>query len=362
MISTLTERINTDWLSKVMSSLRLDYRTAAVAWSIFSLARDIGLALAYGVLYPTSSNVGLLGDPGPLLHDCLVHPIMIAYFCWLQTNGLNAFSSLLRENIVRNDEETERILNKHLARLRNRRIYWLAVLVSTGAILGWFLSLRFTPVSVAGLYWLMAHPMLLWWTSPAIFVVAYAIAMSVYDIAIIVIGLNDLFRHKRISVDILNPDGAGGLGAIGQLISSLGYVIAALGATYSVLILLHGVASRNDTPTIVGIAFYVVLAPAVFLTPLWSTHKKMVEFRNDTLRELAGGIRTAFSGFLNGQDHTAEQIESLLRNTQQTYAMRDLVMRFPTWPVNTGTFRKFFGLVYSTIIPAVLSLGANLLK
>ena len=54
--------------------------------------------------------------------------------------------------------------------------------------------------------------------------------------------------------------------------------------------------------------------------------------------------------------NAADKTEPLLKRLHQLSEERDMVYRFPVWPFDTSSLRKFFGLAFTPLVPILTSL------
>jgi hypothetical protein len=200
----------------------------------------------------------------------------------------------------------------------------------------------------------------MWVRSPIDGLTLYALTIAVYDVIVIVSALNGMLenpRIRRIRVAPFHPDGAGGMGSIGRFAANLGYGIGTIGLSLSLAAIQDpaSVVSMSNYSLVIEIGIYLVLAPILFVIPLWTAHSTMVASRDHLQKEISLEFNTAFAQMHAARSGSADAIEPLLEKVRQLDEAHTLVNRFPVWPVNVGSFRKFFGLILSPLVPAVFS-------
>jgi glucan phosphoethanolaminetransferase (alkaline phosphatase superfamily) len=265
------------------------------------------------------------------------------------------FQILISEKVVDNNVRTKKLLKKYSGFFSNHIISVLILLISIFIVAAWYLSSFSMPQSNIQGYWVTANPWIGIVVSPVLFVVAFALINMIYDCLVVVIALNDFFKNTPIHVNVLNPDRAGGLGVIGRFVANLSYFIALLGLTYSITLISYKSDFWTNYPVLIAVVAYVILAPFVFFAPLWTAHLKMLEFRDNTLRDLARQFNISLLEFRAAKIKSQDDADLYIKNIKQIYELRELIMKFPAWPFNTSAFIKFFGLVYSTLIPGLIS-------
>ena len=199
---------------------------------------------------------------------------------------------------------------------------------------------------------------------PVDFLAFYLLTIAVYDLVVVTLAINDLFRHQRIQVQPFHPDKAGGLGAVGRFVANIGYGIGAMGLFLLLVWLQSSInaTTLNNLLLIAMLIVYVLLAPTSFFIPLWSAHTAMLAYRDRLGKVVSQEFDGAFARLHTPRVEDADQAELLLKRIRQLDEERELLERFPVWPFDASSVRKFFGLALSPLIPIVTSLLLDLLS
>jgi len=107
---------------------------------------------------------------------------------------------------------------------------------------------------------------------------------------------------------------------------------------------------------------YLILAPVSFFSPLRSAHSAMLLYQKGLIMNISEEFDRVFSQLKSSQTNNADQNEPFLKRIRQLEEERELVYRFPVWPFDTASLRKFFGLAFSPLIPVVTSLLIDLIS
>jgi hypothetical protein len=101
---------------------------------------------------------------------------------------------------------------------------------------------------------------------------------AIIQLGIAAQAIGRLLRSFPIHIQLLHPDGCGGLRVVGNLLSLVLCVAAVLGgAGLCIVLALHGTAwapAHRPEPYVLG-GFYLVLLPLAFLHLLWRPHQLM---------------------------------------------------------------------------------------
>lgn len=156
----------------------------------------------------------------------------------------------------------------------------------------------------------------------------------------------------------------GGLGAVGRFVANIGYGIGAMGLFLLLVWLQSSIDSTalNNLLLIEMFIVYALAAPTSFFIPLWSAHTAMLAYRNQLSKTISREFDDAFARLHSPRIEDADQAEPLLKRIRQLDEERELLERFPVWPFDAASVRKFFGLALSPLIPIVTSLVLDLLS
>ena len=100
---------------------------------------------------------------------------------------------------------------------------------------------------------------------------------------------------------------------------------------------------------------YLILAPLIFFLPLRSAHYAMVSFRNQLASEISFEYDSTFEKLRISHSSDSEEMEVILQKLHQLDETRNIIMKFPIWPFNTSSIRRFFGLTLSPLLPVAIS-------
>lgn len=351
---------NREWLSSILSRLKLTPFRAALLMAALHLIVDLPMWLLFRA---TLEAKGLAVQPADLVYEFLVHPVILGYFCWLQGAGNGLFEKLVSGKIIESETHLQGVIAECRKRLQSRWVPRVGLVLSLIAAC-WFV-LAFAPLPGLQLYsetpyqsWITAHPAIVWSQVPGFILVFYALLMTIYDLVIITIALNDALRNQKAKVEPFHPDKAGGLGFIGRFSANLGYFIGALGLLQSV----RAIQTQTDLSAphnyvfVLGLALYLLLAPTIFFLPMWTTHAAMIGYRDRLLADISTKFNSTLLQLRALRQEGGEQIEALLQEIQQLDEARAMVIaQTPVWPFNVGNLKKFFGLVLSPIVPFITS-------
>ncbi len=228
-------------------------------------------------------------------------------------------------------------------------------------------------LSVLGLWTIRAYSMgkdAYWfevrWYFP-MHVIAWSLAIYILYVAVIrqvvfIADLSVLFRNTVIHVNPLEPDGVGGLGAVGALISWTIVFLIALGLLISIFIgttykFGDNIFARPDTLS--AFAFYVVLAPFVLIVPTVAVRNAMLKARSVLLAPIAEEFRRALEQTMDGGQVNEKELGGQNERLKALQERHKIIMdTYPILPISENVL-KIFSLAASIpylsgIVPVVI--------
>jgi hypothetical protein len=179
-------------------------------------------------------------------------------------------------------------------------------------------------------------------------------------------AIGKLLRTFPIHIQLLHPDGCGGLRVVGNLLSLVLSVAAVLGgAGLCIVLALQGTAwapTHRPEPYVLG-GFYLVLLPSAFLHLLWRPHQLMDQRRDQLLKPAARVLNAAIlANRPSPADETSrlkDKAEALEELTRQHKLLDEAC---PRWPLRTRRLRPVIATaVLPVIIPVVTAVISKFL-
>ena len=190
--------------------------------------------------------------------------------------------------------------------------------------------------------------------------------MGVLTLGRVLVGLlfiGRFFQSFRIKVNAMSPDGAGGIGFVGQMLVVSALIATAFGAAATGLVYVNLAAGNNPLGrleiVILGL-IYLILTPLLFDSLMWAPHRAMLRAREEALKPLAEEYQKVSAQRIRSGKGSVEAIKSktdhLLEIKRQYELIRD---SFPVWPLDTRSLRS---LLATSIIPAVSTLFSGFIS
>ena len=80
------------------------------------------------------------------------------------------------------------------------------------------------------------------------------------------------------------------------------------------------------------------------------------------LKKVSDEFNGMFAKLTGLPSRETDQVENLLKKIRQLEEEREIISKFPVWPFNSASFRKFFSLVLSPLVPVLTSLLLDLVS
>lgn len=361
MNTLVTQLDNREWLSLIIRQTKLRPLITAIVFSVINFLIALALALYFHTWSSSSTTRGLSADFSGLVFYLLVQPVIFGYFCWLQSSIKQLFWQMASEGLFESEMGLRKVLVECRDRLQNKWVSRVAGLLSIAFFVWQVIVYSHYPDKLA---WITSHPAIVWLRSPADALAFYALIIVLYDLIIIFTALNNLFKNQLVQVHPFHPDNAGGLGVIGRFTTNLSYGIAVIGIALSLAIIQDPASIFNLTNFGVIIMFilYLFLTPTIFIVPLWSSHLAMIGYRDRLIQEIAKEFDIIFAKMRAQRSSKIAQRDLFLKRIQELNDERNLIYRFPTWPFNSQSVRRFFSIAFSPLVPVIASIVLDLVS
>jgi hypothetical protein len=290
------------------------------------------------------ASLGGPGDLVALLYALILFPSGFAIYLLLPGAVAGLFWTLGATGVIaeRRDSPSEQSYEDFLGQLAAWfDVRWLAV-GSLLLVVGYWVyrPIGWVPGDIQGHVALVARWSYPWLRAGLIIAYSptlYGVVLSVARLTIALIFTARLFGSFHIRINPLHPDGAGGLGVFGRLLTA-SILIAAAPATAVLAIGLVFALAHLNPFTYAELwsfgAFTLVFIPLIAVTWLWMPHRAMVDARDRMLQPLADEFLRAIP--LPSPAETSDpatikaDTDRLVEYKRRYELLRDTS---PTWPV-----------------------------
>ena len=351
---------NRDWLSAFLKRSRLTPLGAGLILAALNLLLNGVLAYRSGTWLSSPAGMGLLDDYQVLVFTGLFQPTVMATFCWLPHGIQRLYAGIAKEGVF-DSEERLKLSYEHLRKqLHSPLLVPVALVWAVWSTYAEY-YIFFHPLTSS---WIQAQPEAFWLRVPLEFLFNFMLAMGFYDFMVVLTAVRKVFREGPIRVQPFHPDRAGGLGAVGRFTANIGYAVGAVGLFLTIVLFQRPPGTALLYNLMIGCMFavYFVMAPIGFYFPLWSAHAAMLSVRDSLARDISSEYDTVHARLQSLRSKDAEENEPLLKRLRQLNEERNLIDRYPVWPFDASSLRKFFGLAFSPLVPILTSLLIDVLS
>jgi hypothetical protein len=202
----------------------------------------------------------------------------------------------------------------------------------------------------------------LWHFLVASVIAAYLMLLLARLYVVFACFAEEIAAHGALRIRPTHPDGSGGLLPIGQaaLCLSLAIFVSGLGLT---VIALQAIASETPFSVffVVLCVLYGFLGALLFFLPQLPLRRRMLEARRDYLADATRLFRGVDTQHL--EDLRAQRFDSgALQGQGALGALINQATDMAVWPFDRKTFRRFFALLVSPILPVILRQLAPVLR
>ena len=375
--------------------LRARLHLSPVAFGLLILLANIlvdgFLGWRYDVFLTTSGTPGLLQDYMALVTDLVFNPVMSGLYLWVPLGTARLFERLQGSRIFKSDSSVARVVDQYRPLYMNRWFFYIALVLSLGfslsQVAGYYGRLPWKPVGG----YLDLHPAMSLARAPFWLLNVYVVAYAAFNVGVTIFVLRKLFGTHEIRLQPLHPDGCGGLGSLSEFSTRIAVGIAAIGLMISAATVLEIQQGTiwNAFPVLAGVVAYAAFAPLFFFWPLGTAHDAMQEAKDAEMLMLARefdrlydeikseivdrsqdsiksatGCRAILSFIVPAKEESLREVVSSqalekLENLRQLY---HIAGEFPVWPFDTRNLRRFFTVVTTPLVPAIISVIVEVVK
>lgn len=314
-----------------------------------ALLGALSLATITGSLLPNSNQIGFLQSWIGWIWGFVIAPIVTGYYVWIA----NAIGDLLLKLQKSETIEIQKLDIDNVVPIYKSpfRFYFS---VSCAVILGVVYVL--TRSDLPG--WASANSIILGSTTTTMLLLGYMVGILATTLIANVWALQVIFKKKKLKLNPLHPDRCGGLKALSDYSLKTVYLAAAAGfviglseyrfMTYDILLkywYIH-----------LSIPLYLIITTISFFAPLSAAHNGMKDAKEELLAHIAQHFRKNYAETYSRLDKSPEKLRGEIDKVQQLHILYDLTDKFPVWPFDVTTLRRFFASATTPFIPLIVGL------
>lgn len=303
-----------------------------------------------------------------------VIPAGLAFYPWVTRVTGSLFAGLYIAGVVQRDyNEVRNLVCQSRASVRShicdKRWTYAAISVALVEVIIW------TITGLVGRDWdktpYIGHDIWLHYVIliPATLGANYMLYIMVAREIATIRGLFRLFNEgrdggrgvERVNVQPWHPDGCGGLGRLRDYAIRFSYLVAIVAVALLLLIYdsvsMYGIRGSliNDPGMWAGIVAYVVLAPGLFFLTLGSAHRAMLSEKHSRLRAISTQLDREYQNTSSNLSAEGAVLGTSLDKIKRLHDLYELTVKFPVWPFDLATLRRFGTAVVAPFITVAVS-------
>jgi hypothetical protein len=176
-----------------------------------------------------------------------------------------------------------------------------------------------------------------------------------------------LVKETSVGINFFHRDRCGGLREIGRLGLRNQYSLSIVGI--NIILMVYILAKTNPSldriwgpeameMVIISVGLYLLGAPIAFLGPLVPFHKPMLEAKQAYLSDISEARRDEYRRIIKNCS-SCDSAEPDIQRMERIERLQSLVERFPVWPFDTNTLRKFSLSYLAPVLTAIGMKGAD---
>ncbi len=335
-----------------------------------------GLGLLLYTLIPTLSASALrqhLFQWPTILLFWVMGPLLLAFYPWMIRSAGRLFADLYLDGVVTKEKNRlpkllktvrdfmkDQLLNKQwiytaLGITAAAQVYW----VTTGTIGDDWAKIPYIGSDILLYNMLKILPLALG---------LYMLLMGVARIIVTIRGLFKLFGNKTnekndiesIHIQPWHPDKCGGLGKLNKHAIRISYFIAFLGFWLALNVYISVLrfdvqqSLATDTGLWIGVVGYIILAPVIFFLTLASARGAMLRSKTEHLHRISGQLDTAYEEARQFDKNSSINLSKSVKNVKLLNDLYMLTSKFPVWPFDLATVRRFATAWVAPFLPIVI--------
>lgn len=321
---------------------------------LFGLSHLLGIALLSTLVAFISQSMWIDGSDIGLFEDwivwsliILVIPVISGYYLWSYESIVELFEHLKKTDIIEIPGDQFRVILSSAYSSKWRILFVLSVTFFSTSI---FYASRSDILS-----WTSSGNLIKICSTICTAWCFYLGTMLIANLISNALVLNKVFRNKKLSINPLHPDRAGGLHKLGYYSVKTAYLIGSMGILLGLVE--YQFAAEGLSSVYWGIHIfipaYIILSLLCFFFPLLAAHKGMEAARESLLDNISIQFREDYLKIHSDLTGTADQIENGSKKIKALQEFYKLTEGFPVWPFDTKTLSRYLLTVPSPFIPVL---------
>jgi len=299
-----------------------------------------------GYLFPRSDGLSSVSDWPGLLITFFTHPAIYLFYCFEQERIFTALiERLANAQNVRDYQVFEEGLRKTLNLKK-----WIA-LASLLTIAGYILHVKAVLAHPTLSYYYPNKFILFFINAPTSSLAGYMVCLVAIRYLIAVVSLFKYFKSFKPKINLLHPDGCGGLSFIGKFVFDSFVLVAIMAIDLSLLIVINlQQINRNPftEPSFLSLlGFYLLLLPISFFIPLFSATRSIQYAKQSIQRQIENELDHQVSILFENENPLDSILLNRVLNLRRLYQLSKISIV----PIDRATVLYFSMLILISLLP-----------
>jgi len=179
-----------------------------------------------------------------------------------------------------------------------------------------------------------------------------------------VYSLRKVLRDKKFNLNPLHPDKCGGLRVLSEYSLKTAYLASAFGVVIGMTEYRYislGIIDKYWYLHL-SIPVYIICATICFLLPLNASHAGMKKSKEELLHNIAMQFQNDYFRTRAELKQDAAGLKNEVEKIQQLQILYEMTDKFPVWPFDVTTLRRFAATLTIPVIPILIGIASKLIE
>lgn len=304
-----------------------------------------------GYLFPRSDGLSSVSDWPGLVITFFTHPAIYLFYCFEQER---IFSELMKRLAAAQNKGDHQVFEERLRKTLNLKEWGALALLLT--IIGYVLHVNAVLAHPTLSYYYPNKFILFFINAPTSSLAGYMVCLVAIRYLIIVVSLFKYFKICKPKINVLHPDGCGGLSFIGNFVLESFVLVAIMAVDLSLLIVINlQQINRNPftEPSFLSLlGFYLLLLPVGFFIPLLSATRNIRNVKQSIQHLIENELDHQVSVLFENKNLLDSILLNRVLNLRRLYRLS----KISVVPIDRTTMLYFSMLILVSLLPIVFLL------
>jgi hypothetical protein len=327
-----------------LNSISFAFVSVVITFVVF-----FAIAWQTSTLVSGASQIGFWEDTSIWVWEIFLKPVLLGYYLWESDAVKRLLQELSRLQIVEiTDSDINLALEVHQTKWRT----FLSIIIAfIGGIIYFASRSDLNSWGSSGILQKLAS------TIFGIFS-TYATSMLLLGLALNIWIIQKVLKNRDLKINPLHPDRCGGLRCLSQYSLKTAYLTAIFGVMIGFTEYRFITQGINEKYWILhmSIPLYISASLICFFGPLLVAHNQMKEAKERMLANIAKQFQDDYVRINMNLSLIAEDLKKEVARIQELQSFYDLTDKFPVWPFDIQTLRRYTLSVVTPLTPPLVGL------